>query len=280
MPTTVVERRFPAAGTARTIISAVRHVRQGQPVDDGVDLGADPLALAEACERPCDGSLVQAAGGVLVERPQELEPLGMDDPSPARMLGDDRRVGVAPDLPPAPAVRRRRRLRTAALDGGKHVQPRIAPGREHEQLRVANPAPARVLVHDFAVPTGATLCCRRRHGSIRPVGLGRRISEGADPGSAVAGMMRTAWSSTRRTGMDDSQIHASIEKLVAEEHELWEREGAGNAVDEDRTRLRELKVSLDQCWDLLRQRQALREAGLDPDAAQARRADVVEGYQQ
>jgi hypothetical protein len=80
--------------------------------------------------------------------------------------------------------------------------------------------------------------------------------------------------------MDDSQIHASIERMVAEEHELWEREGAGVAVDDDRERLRELKVSLDQCWDLLRQRNALREAGLDPDSASTRPSDVVEGYQQ
>jgi uncharacterized protein DUF2630 len=80
--------------------------------------------------------------------------------------------------------------------------------------------------------------------------------------------------------MDDSQIHASIEKLVAEEHELWEAEGAGTAGETDRRRLQELKVSLDQCWDLLRQRQALREAGLDPDVAAPRPPDVVEGYQQ
>jgi Protein of unknown function (DUF2630) len=80
--------------------------------------------------------------------------------------------------------------------------------------------------------------------------------------------------------MDDSQIHGTIEQLVAEEHELWERESAGNATDGDRRRLDELKVSLDQCWDLLRQRRALREAGRDPDAAAARPEDVVEHYQQ
>jgi hypothetical protein len=27
--------------------------------------------------------------------------------------------------------------------------------------------------------------------------------------------------------MDDPQIHGTIEQLVAEEHELWERESAG-----------------------------------------------------
>ena len=80
--------------------------------------------------------------------------------------------------------------------------------------------------------------------------------------------------------MDDPQIHGSIEQLVAEEHELWEREAAGKASDADRQRLQEVKVSLDQCWDLLRQRRALREAGRDPDDADLRRPDVVEHYQQ
>ena len=80
--------------------------------------------------------------------------------------------------------------------------------------------------------------------------------------------------------MDDPQIHGTIEKLVAEEHELWQRESAGAASEADRRRLQELRVSLDQCWDFLRQRRALREAGRDPDAADVRQADVVERYQQ
>jgi hypothetical protein len=80
--------------------------------------------------------------------------------------------------------------------------------------------------------------------------------------------------------MDDPQVHASIERLVAEEHELWERESAGTATQADRERLGELKVRLDQCWDLLRQRRALREAGRNPDAAEARSAEVVERYEQ
>jgi hypothetical protein len=80
--------------------------------------------------------------------------------------------------------------------------------------------------------------------------------------------------------MDDSQVHATIEQLVAEEHELWERESAGNASDADRLRLQELKVSLDQFWDLLRQRRALRDASRDPDAADVRRPEVVERYEQ
>ncbi len=80
--------------------------------------------------------------------------------------------------------------------------------------------------------------------------------------------------------MDDSQIHEFIEKLVAEEHELWERESAGRGTEEDRRRAQSVKVSLDQCWDLLRQRRALREAHLDPDSASVRPAEEVEGYQQ
>ena len=80
--------------------------------------------------------------------------------------------------------------------------------------------------------------------------------------------------------MNDQQIHGTIEGLVAEEHELWEREAAGTADDVDRQRLQELKVSLDQCWDLLRQRRALREAGLDEDTATARDPAVVEHYEQ
>lgn len=80
--------------------------------------------------------------------------------------------------------------------------------------------------------------------------------------------------------MDDAQIHGEIERLVAEEHELWQREGSGDANDLDRQRLAALQVSLDQCWDLLRQRRALRDAGRNPDAADLRRPDVVEHYEQ
>ena len=80
--------------------------------------------------------------------------------------------------------------------------------------------------------------------------------------------------------VEDPQIHGSIDRMVAEEHELWEREAAGEATDSDRQRLESLRVSLDQCWDLLRQRRALREAGLDEDTAHARDATVVEGYEQ
>ncbi|HLY94191.1 MAG TPA: DUF2630 family protein [Gaiellaceae bacterium] len=75
--------------------------------------------------------------------------------------------------------------------------------------------------------------------------------------------------------MDDSEIHSEIEKLVAEEHELWDREAPG-----DQERLEKVRIALDQCWDLLRQRRAYREFGMDPEAARLRPSDVVEHYEQ
>jgi hypothetical protein len=80
--------------------------------------------------------------------------------------------------------------------------------------------------------------------------------------------------------MEDRQIHQRIERLVAEEQELWDREAAGGADEAERRRLKDLAVSLDQCWDLLRQRRALRDANLDPNDAVVRPAETVERYQQ
>jgi len=79
---------------------------------------------------------------------------------------------------------------------------------------------------------------------------------------------------------EDSGVHDTIEQLVAEEHELWDRESAGHASDADRERIKAIQVQLDQCWDLLRQRRAKREFGENPDEAEARPADVVENYWQ
>lgn len=84
----------------------------------------------------------------------------------------------------------------------------------------------------------------------------------------------------KETSLNNNQIHSRIEQLVSEEHELWEREAAGQANVDERHRLEELKVSLDQCWDLLRQRRALREAGLDEGSARVREPEIVERYQQ
>ena len=80
--------------------------------------------------------------------------------------------------------------------------------------------------------------------------------------------------------MDDSEIVQRIHRLVEDEHRLNETHAGEFASDEDRHRMRELEVALDQCWDLLRQRRARREAGLAPDDATVRSEGVVEGYQQ
>jgi hypothetical protein len=79
---------------------------------------------------------------------------------------------------------------------------------------------------------------------------------------------------------DDDQIHNRIEQLVAEEQELYERGADGGLSASEHNRLESIKVGLDQCWDLLRQRRALREAGKDPAGAQTRDPEVVERYEQ
>ena len=84
--------------------------------------------------------------------------------------------------------------------------------------------------------------------------------------------------------MSDESIAARIENLVAEEHQLrtLEEADAKNAdqLEKDHRRLEEVEIELDRCWDLLRQRRALRDAGGDPDQARARDADTVERYWQ
>lgn len=80
--------------------------------------------------------------------------------------------------------------------------------------------------------------------------------------------------------MDDATIREQIEQLVEEEQRLL-KEGAGEGPDDARhARLADLKVDLDRCWDLLRQREAREEFELDPDDASVRDEGTVEGYQQ
>ena len=82
--------------------------------------------------------------------------------------------------------------------------------------------------------------------------------------------------------MSDETIAARIERLVTEEHELRNREetDAAEALEADTERLRAIEIELDVCWDLLRQRRALRDAGVDPDQAAARDPNTVERYMQ
>jgi len=75
----------------------------------------------------------------------------------------------------------------------------------------------------------------------------------------------------------DLPVLGHIDGLVKEEERLYAK---GELTDVDRDRLGKIKVELDQCWDLLRQRRALREFGRDPDQAKVRPPEVVENYEQ
>jgi Protein of unknown function (DUF2630) len=77
----------------------------------------------------------------------------------------------------------------------------------------------------------------------------------------------------------DSETLAYIRKLVAEEKSLREQLQHGEiSTSDEHDRLRRVEVELDQCWDLLRQRRALRETGGDPREAEVRPPDQIEGY--
>ncbi len=81
--------------------------------------------------------------------------------------------------------------------------------------------------------------------------------------------------------MNDDELIQRIDDLVDEEHALERKAEPGRPLTaEEAERLSSLEVALDQCWDLLRQRRARRNAGLDPDDAHVRDASVVENYQQ
>jgi hypothetical protein len=77
----------------------------------------------------------------------------------------------------------------------------------------------------------------------------------------------------------DEGIHSKISALVAREHDLRAQLQAREIEpDDEQAQLRDIEVELDRCWDLLRQREALRNSGGDPDSAAVRPASEVEGY--
>ncbi len=75
----------------------------------------------------------------------------------------------------------------------------------------------------------------------------------------------------------DQSVLKHIKGLAAEEHRLYEQESLADA---DAAKLKKIQVELDQCWDLLRQRQARRAAGQDPNKAHVRPPGIVENYEQ
>jgi hypothetical protein len=80
--------------------------------------------------------------------------------------------------------------------------------------------------------------------------------------------------------MDDQGIQDRIQELVAEERRLSEAAVDTGPDPERHARLEELRVELDTCWDLLRQRKGHEEFGLRTDDTSPRDSDVVEGYEQ
>lgn len=80
--------------------------------------------------------------------------------------------------------------------------------------------------------------------------------------------------------VDDAEIVQRIGRLAEDERALEGAHAGPGLSDEELQRLRSLQVALDQCWDLLRQRRARRNAGQDPDDAEVRSEGVVEGYRQ
>jgi len=78
--------------------------------------------------------------------------------------------------------------------------------------------------------------------------------------------------------MNDENVLDRINALAREEHELLQKESGSDVTDDERRRMKQIEVTLDQCWDLLRQRRARRAAGMDPDEAEVRDAKTVEGY--
>lgn len=77
--------------------------------------------------------------------------------------------------------------------------------------------------------------------------------------------------------MEDKQMLSQIMKYTNEEERLYAKE---NLSEEDIKSLKKIKVELDQCWDYLNQRRALREAGKNPDKASLRPPGTVENYEQ
>ena len=75
----------------------------------------------------------------------------------------------------------------------------------------------------------------------------------------------------------DGSVLRHIEELVSQEHRLQTQ---ASLSEDERARLKAVEVELDQSWDLLRQRRALRAVGQDPDKAQVRAPDIVEQYEQ
>lgn len=77
--------------------------------------------------------------------------------------------------------------------------------------------------------------------------------------------------------MNQKEILNYIKNLTSEEQSLYSK---GNLTDEELKRKDQVEKEIDQYFDLLRQRRALRSAGKDPDEAKLRKIKTVEHYEQ
>jgi Protein of unknown function (DUF2630) len=110
-------------------------------------------------------------------------------------------------------------------------------------------------------------------GEARPNSTGAR----AEPRNPVRG--RQADQDYRVSMAQDGEIRHHISELVETERSLRAQLSSGEiTAGEEHERMRKVEAELDQCWDLLRQREALRSAGQDPSAAATRSEEVVEKY--
>lgn len=75
--------------------------------------------------------------------------------------------------------------------------------------------------------------------------------------------------------MEDNQLLAHIKELTTEEETLYQKE---NLDEGDVKRLHSIQSHLEESWDFLRQRRALRDAGQNPDQAEKRDIDTINGY--
>ncbi|MDR6943893.1 DUF2630 family protein [Mucilaginibacter pocheonensis] len=76
--------------------------------------------------------------------------------------------------------------------------------------------------------------------------------------------------------MEDNHVLNHIKNLTTGEEELWRKE---NLSEQDVKKLHQIKLELDQYWDMLRQRRALRDVNENPDHAEKRDIDTIENYQ-
>jgi hypothetical protein len=76
---------------------------------------------------------------------------------------------------------------------------------------------------------------------------------------------------------DDSPVMSHIKNLTEKEQHLY---GKADLTDEDVKELHKIKAELDQYWDLLHQRQGLRDAGENPNKAEMRSQDTIENYEE